>query len=416
MLQLATALILIFILGEAALFAVGLLPQEPIKAAIEESLPQLELEYNKQYVLHDKSRNGIGNFTDCLILNLTYYADSKTDSMSMLSNPRFRDKDQSTVADLHSLVDGKTANSNYLNYCMGFRIWMRPLLSVFNYMQIRSMFSSLLWILFGLSIFTVYRMTKSELFSALYVICFVALNPIGIAGTVSYVDCFIIAFLGVLMIPSALRRTERSAITIPMMFLVLGAVTQFFDFYTNPLITFAFPMIVLLYAQQASPKEIAPKNSFRVFLFGFAVWMLGYVGIWLLKLLSTALLTNLNVMSVLTEVLHESFGISKDLALYFKTLVASARNIFTPEIVIATVAVLCVCVFRFVRRPSKRIERKQSWVFLAIGVTSLIWILLAKRTIEHIHFQYRTMGVLLLGVFAFIASVTDGHRSNQDIS
>lgn len=413
--QLATALILIFILGEAAIFAVGLLPQEPIKASIEESLPQLELEYNKQYVLHDKSRNGIGNFTDCLILNLSYYSNTRTDPMSMLSNPRFREKGQSTVADLHSLIDGKTANSNYLNYCMGFRVWMRPLLTVFNYMQIRSMFSSLLWILFGLSIFTVFRVTKSELFSALYVICFAALNPIGIVGTLSYVDCFIIAFLGVLMVPLVLRHAERTAISTPMLFLVLGAVTQFFDFYTNPLITFAFPMIVLLYAKQTSRNDIAPKDSFRVFLSGFAVWMLGYIGIWLLKLLSTALLTNLDVMSVLSGVLHESFGISKDLALYFKTLVASARNIFTPEIVIATVAVLCICAFRFFKRPNKRIELKQGWVFLAIGMISLIWILLAKRTIEHINFQYRTLGVLLLGVFAFIASVIDKHRSSPDI-
>ena len=108
--QLATALILIFILGEAAIFAVGLLPQEPIKASIEESLPQLELEYSKQYVLHDKSRNGIGNFTDCLILNLSYYSDTKTDPMAMLSNPRFREKGESTVSDLHMLTGGNAAS------------------------------------------------------------------------------------------------------------------------------------------------------------------------------------------------------------------------------------------------------------------------------------------------------------------
>lgn len=412
--QLATALILIFILGEAAIFAVGLLPQEPIKASIEESLPQLELEYSKQYVLHDKSRNGIGNFTDCLILNLSYYSDTKTDPMAMLSNPRFREKGESTVSDLHMLTGGNAANSNYINYCMGFRVWMRPLLTVFNYMQIRSILSSLLWVLFGFSIFTVFRVTKSEFFSALYVICFVALNPLGIAGTLSYMDCYLIAFLGVLLVPSALRRAERSSIYIPMMFLALGAVTQFFDFYTNPLITFAFPMIVLLYAQQASRNDIAPRDSFRVFLSGFAVWMIGYVGIWLLKLLSTAVLTNLDVLSVTTEVLHESFGISKTLGTYFETLTASARNILTPEILIALVIAVGVGVVRFVKQPNRKINLNRSWVFLAIGAISLVWVLFSKRTIEHINFQYRTFGVLILGVFAFLSSATDRHPSNTE--
>ncbi len=411
---LVLTLILIFILGETAIYAVGLLPQEPIKASIEESLSQLELEYKNPYVMHDKSRNGIGNFTDCLILNLSYYSDSNADPMAMLTNPRYREKGQSTVNDLKALIGGQSANSNYFHYCMGFRVWMRPLLTVFNYMQIRSMFSSLLWILFGLSIFAVHRVTKSELFSALYVICFAALNPLGIAGTLSYMDCFIIAFLGILLVPAALRRAEKSAISIPTLFMTLGAVTQFFDFYTNPLITFAFPMIVLLFVQQRSQITLAQKNYFRTFLSGFAIWMAGYVGIWLLKLLSTALLTNLDVMFALRAVLQESFGISNDMALYFETLVAGARNIFTPEIVVVTATVLCVYVFRFFRRPNQKIELKHSWVFLAIGSISLIWILLAKRTMEHINFQYRTLGVLLLGAFAFLASVFDAHRTEKD--
>ena len=403
-LLLVLALIIIFVLGEAALFFTGLLPQEPIRSSIEESLVQMESEYEKQFVLYDKSRNTIGNFTDCLILNLSYYSDTSSDPLSILSNPRYRDKGESTVSDLTKLVSGEPANSNYLHYCMGFRIWMRPLLSVFNYMQIRSIFGSVLWMLFALSVLTVHRLTKHGFFSALYALCFVALNPTGISGTLSYMVCFLIGFLGVIVLPYIVQRRKDKPIILPLFFLTLGAVTQFFDFYTNPLITFAFPMMVLLFSLLSGPDSITTKESFRILFSGLIAWASAYVGIWLMKLLATALLTGLDVVTTTMETVRASIGIATESSGIGATLAACAKNIASPEILVALGIVCVVGVVRLIRNPDRKTDLKQSWIFLIIGALSLVWILFAKRTMEHVHFQYRTLGVLLLGVLAFIAS------------
>ena len=407
-LKLVLALIILFVIGEAAIYLVGLLPQEPIQTSIEESIDQMESEYEKPFILYDKSLNAIGNFTDCLIFNLSYYSDTRSDPLSFLSNPRYREKGAASASDLTKLVSGEPANSNYLHYCMGFRVWMRPLLSVFNYMQIRSIFGSLLWMLFAFSILTVYRLTKHGFFSALYALCFIALNPSGISGTLSYMVCFLIGFLGVILLPYVVKRREEKPIRLPLFFLTLGAVTQFLDFYTSPLITFAFPMIVLLFHLIFGPERISPKESFRVFLSGLIAWMSAYVGIWLMKLLATALLTGLDVLTATMETVRASIGIAAESSGIVATMTACAENIATPEIMVALGIVCVIGVIRWIRNPDRKADLQQSWVFLIIGALSLIWILFAKRTLEHVHFQYRTFGVLLLGILAFIASVSGG--------
>ena len=405
-LKLVLALIIIFVIGEAALFLAGLLPQEPIRVSIEKSIPQLESEYKKPFVLFDRSRNEIGNFTDCLILNLSYYQDTSTDPLSILSNPRYRIRGDETITDLTKLVSGEPANSNYLHYCMGFRVWMRPLLSVFNYMQIRSIFGSILWILFSLSALTVYRLTKHGFFSALYALCFVALNPTGISGTLSYMVCFLIGFLGVILLPIVLKHRKDKPIVLPLFFLTIGAVTQFFDFYTSPLITFAFPMVVLLFSLIYGPDAISPKESFQILLSGLIAWFSAYIGIWLLKLLTTALLTGLDVVTNTMQTIRASIGIASKSSGFLATVATCAKNIAAPEIVVTLGGVCIVGFVRLLRNPDRKADLKQSWVFLVIGALSLVWILFAKRTLEHVHFQYRTLGVLLLGIFAFIASVS----------
>jgi hypothetical protein len=412
-LQLISALIILFVLGEALLLLTGLLPQEPIRDSIEESLSQLEQEYEKPYVLHDRSRSAIGNFTDCLILNLSYYGDTQDDPLSILSNPYNRDKGQPAYQDLTKIVAGQAANTNYLHYCMGFRIWMRLLLSVFNFMEIRSIFIFVVWLLFGCSLITVYRATKNGFFSALYILSIVALNPIGVSGTLSYMDCFIIAFLGVILVPKVIALSQRNSIWESMLFLVLGAVTQFFDFYTYPLITFAFPMIVLLSAKFASQAQFTAKDSYRVLIRGLAAWIFAYVGIWGLKLLATALLTNLDVLNAVGIALQKSLGVASDPTNIPATFVACAKNILSPEVAVSMVIVLGIGIVRFIRNPNRVSCLKESWVFLVIGALSLVWIVLAKRTLEHVHFQYRTLGVLLMGCMAFLAHATGEKRVDE---
>jgi hypothetical protein len=400
---LLAALLLLFLVGEAGLFLVGKLPQDAILDSIQASLPQLEAEYEKPYVLHDRSRNGIDNFTDCLILNLSFCMDTKSGPSAVLSNPLYWTNGLDPFQELNLVANGQEANGEYINYCMGFRIWMRPLLTLFNYMEIRTMFSFATWMLFGLSLITVFRVSQSRLFSTLYALCIVSLNPIAISSSLTYMPSFLIAFWGMLLIPKVAANKERKPLGVPLLFLCLGAVTQFFDFYTYPLITFAFPMILLLTAKQQGLEVWKPRDSFALLARGIGTWLFGYIGIWLCKLGATAIFTKLDVLTNAINVLNNSVSVVSATTGLWTTISACAENILTPEVLLSFVVVAAVWLVLFLKNPDRKARVLESWVYLVIGVLSIVWIAFAKRTYLHRFFQYRVLGVFVMGVFAFFA-------------
>jgi len=403
LLILFSALLLIFFLGEAALYLAGLFPQDSVVDSIQSSLQQLEAEYETPYVLHNRSRNGIDNFTDCLMLNLSLCLDTRSDPLGILSNPLYWTEELMPFEELSIAAAGQSANGNYRNYCMGFRIWMKPLLTVFNYMEIRSMLSFTVWVLFGFSLLTVYRVTRNRLFAAFYALCIVSLNPVAISSSVTFMDCFIFAFLGVLLVPKTISCKQYHSFWEALLFLCLGAFTQFFDFYTYPLITFAFPMIILLAGKQSGASSLRFRDSVRILVRGLSAWLFAYVGIWALKLFVTDLFTNSDVMSSVSNTLGNSLGTSLQASDFIATIRACAENILTPEVMVALLMVFVIWMIRFCRNQDRAARLSESWIFLLIGGLSIVWIAFAKRIYEHRFFQYRTLGILLMGILAFAA-------------
>ena len=392
------------------MFFVGLLPQEPIQGSIQESLDQLELEYENPYILHNRERNGIDNFTDCEMLNLSCSLHTRGDVAGILTNPIYWRDDIAPIEELQVLLNGQPVNGVYPNYCMGFRIWLRSLLLVFNYMEIRSICGFTVWALFASSLVAVYRITENRFFSMLYALCIIALNPLAISASLTLMTCFALSFLGILVLPIAADLRNPDCFQIALLFLGLGALTQFFDFYTYPLITFAFPMIVFLAAKKGDGWEQRRKRQFSWMLRGLAAWLFGYVGIWLLKLASTALFTGIDVWAIANNAMDASFGMTPGVDL-LKTLSACAKNMLAPEIQISLLIVTVVWIVLLIRNPDRQSRLADSIVFLAIGLAGVVWIILAKRTYEHRFFQYRTLGVPLMGMFGYMAQTASRNRN-----
>jgi hypothetical protein len=404
--------VILFLVGELALFLAGLLPQTPILESISASMDQLESEHEKPYVLQNRERNGIDNFTDCEMLNLSYFLDTRCDLSAILTNPIYWREDAAPVEELEALLDQQAANGFYPNYCMGFRIWMRPMLTVCNYMEIRSLCGFTVWAFFGLSLITVNGVTKSKFFSALYALCIVALNPLAISASLTTMTCFLISFLGVIAIPTVFELQRPNSFRLSVLFLVLGAVTQFFDFYTYPLITFAFPMVVFLSAINRDHLNCNSWGNFSMMICGFGAWLFAYTGIWLLKLASTALFTSVDIWAIAHNAIVASIGVISDVG-PFKTFSACLENILTPEVVVTFCIAVIVWVVLFMKNPDRRIRPTESLPFVVIGMISIAWILLAKRTYEHRFFQYRTLGVLFMAAFGFMAQTTKRKMGSQ---
>ena len=74
----------------------------------------------------------------------------------------------------------------------------------------------------------------------------------------------------------------------PFIFALFGIATQFFDFYTTPLITYAIPVLLLLLCKEYS------SCRWLTLIKTAAAWAYGYVSMWIVKLAATTLFTDTN--------------------------------------------------------------------------------------------------------------------------
>ncbi len=406
--------IFVFLAGNILLLLAGLLPQKAIDASIQESVEQLKIEYDSPYILYNVSRSRIDTFTDCLMLNLSMHMDTRTDPMSILSNPIWWTDELNPPDELIHALGESQANGNYINYCMGYRAWLRPMLVFMNYMEIRETMALALWVLFALVLINTYRVTQDRFFTMILALSIVALNPMAISGSLTYMTCFFITFAGMLLVPKIIA-SKRQWVSVELMFVILGATTQFFDFYTYPLITFAFPMIFLVWIKQSDIGTLSSRTTASLLGRCFLSWLLAYAGIWGAKMLAAGLLTDGAPAEYISRVIHsvlatKGVGLASRIVIFMKAVYYCALNILTPTTIAALIAVVSIWIIRFWIQPRKSECWSESWIFLAIAMLGILWIAVARRTFEHHFFQYRTLGVTLFGGLAFLARMVHNKK------
>lgn len=399
----------LFIGGLVLLVLAGLFPQNRVQANVRKSLAEISPNFISSTVYQNTKWNRLDYITDCYMLNLSQYMDSRADVTSVLSNPIYWGDSLNQLEELTKAANGAPANGTYSNYLMGYRAWLRPLLTVMTYEQVRSFLALLLAVLFLIVVLRVQTTTKDTCFTAGFGLSVLLLNPFTIAGSLTYMTCFFLAFCGMLMMPNRIRdHSEKASFRMDALFLGLGIVTQYFDFLTYPLLTCAFPLIfrIKLHLDQKDfPKPVmATAVAFQSIL----LWLTGYVLTWMCKMLLASLLTEVNgadfMLRIIEGIVVPSFSTPKAfLYEYVKTIYYAVLQVFTPGAIWVVAAVFVFWFIRFCMTQDKNKHCKESAVFLFLALLGIIWLAVSNRTLYHVHFQYRSLGITLFGSLAFLS-------------
>lgn len=122
-------------------FLAGLVPQQAVRTHLKESMPQLISEGVSPGVLYDgHPRSKLDHYSENYILTYSYYMDTRTDPAAVLTNPGRSTLPPSEELFLQTerlLNETLPPDTHYVRYWMGFRMYVRPLLAMMNYMDIR---------------------------------------------------------------------------------------------------------------------------------------------------------------------------------------------------------------------------------------------------------------------------------------
>ena len=388
--------------------------QSVLRRNLKTSVNQFMLEGEYPFILNrgDQSYR-LDNYTDTIILQQAYLMDTIKDPTVIFSNPyvskSYNDPEvPDRILALEEARKNQVGTSHYTYYWIGIRALIRPLLYLFSYQNIRGILSIIFIMLWFAASASVYRSTGKPTGIAFFlsVIC---MNIPVVASEIQFVPCFYIMFIAVILITRNRSKLHRA----PAILFITGAVTQFLDFYTYPIITLCFPLIVLvvLFRQQPTTKPV------MTLLKCIFTWFFAYAGFWLIRLLLVEAFTEFDSTisnafqrfshwtSAPAETQPSKYTAQYTFDLLWGTLMNPHNVLLLIAVSVYELALLIKCVI------IKQCNRPTIFPLL-ISTFPLIWVLLSlKAAGQHYWFQYRIMSIPIFGVFTFIGSMMSGSVS-----
>lgn len=383
------------------------LPQSPIDENVRESAAIMAQEGDYP-VMADRSFGSILDYvTDALIL-----AESKATTIiqweTIFTNPQYQyeETDGSTVDTLYqySLDPDPEPSRFYVQYWMGFRPIVRLLLCFLDYYQILRYTALLFFVLFAAVLCSIANRAGTKT-AFLFALSIIFIRPHVAAVSLQFSCCFFIAFLAMLLVPKIRQKPGWES----LFFLELGILTQYFDFYTTPILTFALPMtyLYILRSRDGNPNESKTigRNALS--------WSAGYGLMWLAKLTLTTLLTDVNALGQGFSSFSGRIGIEKvsGMESYYNPI-AALRAVFVSLysdregklILFAAVAILVLLLlYRFLRDKHSLQDLLPHWQLLLIAALPVIWFMVAAQpTANHHWFQYRGIAATFWAGFVYL--------------
>lgn len=385
------AFLLSVFLAVALLLAGACLPQGPIDRNVRISAEGM-IEEGGYPTMADHAFASILDYvTDALILEESK-ATTITRWDTVFTNPLY-EYGGDAVENLYQYTHDPDPQPTgyYVQYWMGFRPVIRLLLCFLDYYQILRYTALAFFVLLASVICDVAKRAGSRT-AFLFALSIIFVRPHVVAVSLQFTCCFFIAFLAMLAVPWIRdnRRWES------LFFLELGIATMYFDFYTTPILTFCLPMTYLYVLRSRNSQATSAKSLIR----NAAVWIAGYVGMWLAKLSLTSLLTDTDGLGTGFSSFAGRVGIEKEATLesYYNPIMALrtvAISLYSDHtgkwIFLLACGMFCLLVLIcFLRKKPSIPELANHWLLLLLAFLPILWFMgAAQPTANHHWFQYR---------------------------
>ena len=377
--------------------AVALIPQKSIQSNASISANQLISQPQWPTVINTGDTSYmLDNYTDSQILMQAYNLNINNPK-SVFSNPKHisqANKDNMALALNEVVNEGAKNETNYVYYWMGFRIFVRPLLLFCSYYNIRKIVAFLFWILLIIALISISKKVNTKT-SVCLGISIAIMNPAII---------FLLTFVFLIY----LCYFRKDNIPLVFIFCAFGALTQAFDFYTTPIITYGIPILVLYEAN----RELSLQKKFSTGAKCFFSWGWGYGFMWTLKLLFATCFAGINAFDkgfnafagrtgiIVIEELADKYNFIKALKSVWFTVFPYTFGKIVFFVIASTIFIIIFTIW--IKKGFK--ELLGSMVPLLPAALPVIWyVFSAQPTVIHAWFQYRSLTVLFFGIILFMS-------------
>lgn len=381
------------IVGYLMLVAVYCVPTDRMQKNMKDSVAIFESESNyARLMTHNNSQ--LDNYTDGIMLLTASHPRSENVWHAAINAQRYRTA--STPAETIIEVYGNDAEeilelktTTYARYWHGYLIFLKPLLFLFEYGQIREIMMFVQIFLFGAILILLSKRNNKMLLP--FFVFWIFLNPVTTMLSLQFNTVLIITFLSMLLMLLIEERVKiEDTFFGGVFFLIVGAMTSYFDFLTYPLVTLGVPLVLWISLDMQKELVSNLKRICGVSIF----WGIGYGGLWGLKWLIGDIVTGKSVLSDAVEqvVYRTSDKVSDQVITFSKLLreLLSSMRQYTWMFLVLLIGIYFI--WRVVM--TKKVKIKMIITYAVIGIFPLIWFYVLKNhSYGHHWFTYRELAI-----------------------
>jgi len=391
-----------------SLTLVSLIPDNSIKSTIGKSIKTLKHEGLYPSIGLPHREIILDNFTDALILNTSYSVNSKKPFESFITNKRYSLPNTSNqITSLDAGYTGKTTQKvGYERYWHGNMTYLRPLLTIFSYSQIRNL---LYFLLYGCFIAFIYlsKQKFGALFAIATIFSFIAVDFFYLGHSLQFSPVFLLGLLAGIF----LLKLHKSNFSLFPLFFMIGGLTSFFDLLTAPLISLSIPLVVAIQFNRKKLREILQLCL---------SWTIGYAGLWASKWFIAAATFSPNAIhTAFDQLLNRTINKADVNFTHINTLKLNLYQLigydsFNRKFILVFF-IFCFIFFAFFNKISFfRFKRAFPWVFVAC-IPYAWYLIVANHSYLHVWYTYRIQYLSVFGVVMGIGEFIDSQKVKRTI-
>ena len=395
--------------GFLLLIAAYAIPVSPIAGNVKLSAQALDGSWQTGEIPYEQLVKGylttqLDNTTDATMLMAAAHENNLPLIRRAINVPTYTY--HGTYTALLEYAQNGTANlrsSDSARYWLGFLIWLKPLLCVFSYMDIRALQMALQLLLLGGVLFCLQHRGLSIAAPA-FMLSLLAVTPAVTGFSMQFSSVYTLYLLASLVLLCR-PRLARPGFPAAAFFLLAGMATSYFDYLTYPIATFGVPFLLhtLLYP---SGSRMAALRRFALLL---GAWLAGYFGMWAGKWVLAMLLSGDGwfLPNLLAKVNERSSFVTQGDSFSYLAVLRAVLGIFAKKayLVLALLLLLLYAATagrllhlrKHGRAPlSQKVSTKgitargQGLSFALVGLLPFVWFAMASNhTINHAFFTDR---------------------------
>ncbi|MBO4898852.1 MAG: hypothetical protein J5509_01030 [Lachnospiraceae bacterium] len=394
------ALLIFIVAGTVLMIAAYCFPVSMIQKHTGESIDILENEYEYYGYAPRVSTSYPDHYTDALMLSMA--AAPRTGSViydAMNCGPLFIPSFSYGETLMYIFGEGQIDEAfvgSYPRYWHGYLIWLKPMLTVMTYSEIR-----ILAMCFQLALlfWALYELRKKDMrLVPGFFFAFLFLNPITTALSIQYASVYCITLImTAIMLHFDLFTDEKC----PWVLFGGGIAVAFFDFFTYPVVALGIPLIISVFLSS----DQGLGRNIRKILTGSFAYFAGYAGMWGGKWITADLLIKSGtIRDAINEIFIDATG-AEDKAVYTIPYVYRQilMHITHKSIVIIAFIFLAVLAFLLIRKKCRIKPDITAVLLLVISLYPFVWYAVVKQhSATMTRMEQRELAVTIMGIVSAV--------------